>query len=167
MLGGIRSGKSRLAETLLGDLSGDLRYVATGAPADRDPEWAARVDAHRGRRGERWQTVESADVAGVLSGADPVPTLVDDVGGWLTAAYDGRGWAGDVSPDIESLVAAVDRYPAPLVLVSPEVGLTLVPATASGRLFADALGTANQRLAAVCERVLLVVAGVPVRIKGA
>lgn len=83
---------------------------------------------------------------------------------------DARGaWdvgAGAVSADIGALVEAIAAYPVDLVIVSPEVGLTLVPATAAGRLFADALGTLNQAVAARADRVLLVVAGQPLTIKG-
>ena len=83
------------------------------------------------------------------------------MGGWLVAAMDRRhAWSGGaVTGDVDELVDAVAGYPAPLVLVSPEVGLSVVPATESGRLFADALGSLNQRLAAVCDRVVLVIAG--------
>jgi adenosylcobinamide kinase/adenosylcobinamide-phosphate guanylyltransferase len=70
-----------------------------------------------------------------------------------------------VAVDVEGVIAAVRAFRGPLVLVSPEVGLTVVPATASGRRFADELGALNQRLAALCDRVVLVVAGQPVPIK--
>ena len=98
-------------------------------------------------------------------------TLVDDVGGWLVAAMDrGGAWTGDgaasgVASEVDDLVDAVDAFCGPLVLVSPEVGLAVVPATESGRKFADALGMLNQRLAAVCDRVVLVIAGQPLTIK--
>jgi adenosylcobinamide kinase/adenosylcobinamide-phosphate guanylyltransferase len=95
------------------------------------------------------------------------PTLVDDIGGWLTAAMDRRSaWTGgSADADVDDLCAAVDGFTGPLVLVSPEVGLTVLPATAAGRLFADALGTVNQRLAALCDRVVLVIAGQPLIVK--
>lgn len=170
MLGGIRSGKSAFAERAVTAAASDgpVRYLATGGTGRDDDGWAARVAAHRDRRPAGWQTVESTDVAGVLTAADPLPTLVDDVGGWLTAVYDAGDWAaGTAEPAITALVGAVTDYRAPLVLVSPEVGLSLVPASESGRMFADALGEVNQRLAAACDRVVLVVAGVAVPIKGA
>lgn len=170
MLGGIRSGKSQWAESAVVRAAGDgapVRYLATGPAADGDPEWSRRVTAHQARRPAHWHTVESADVAGDLDGDRTTATLVDDIGGWLTAAMDRRdGWAdGSVADDIAALVCAVREFTAPLVLVSPEVGLTVVPATKAGRRFADELGTVNQRLAAVCERVVLVVAGQPVTVK--
>lgn len=91
--------------------------------------------------------------------------MVDDMGGWLSAMLDRRGWAGPVDTDVDDLVAAVDGTAAELVLVSPEVGLTVVPATESGRRFADELGVLNQRLANSCQQVVLVVAGQPLWVK--
>jgi adenosylcobinamide kinase/adenosylcobinamide-phosphate guanylyltransferase len=169
VLGGIRSGKSRWAELAITESSapGDpLRYVATGAPDDAEPSWSARVTAHRERRPAHWTNVESADVAALLRDATTA-TLVDDLGGWLTAMMDRRdAWGkGSVCADIDELVDAVSTFAAPLVMVSPEVGLTVIPATVAGRRFADELGGLNQRLADVCERVVLVVAGQPMTAK--
>jgi adenosylcobinamide kinase/adenosylcobinamide-phosphate guanylyltransferase len=162
-LGGIRSGKSAWAEATMARSVGpddSVRYVATGAVSD-DPDWTARVTIHRARRPASWSTVESADVTAQLSAPTQPATLIDDMGGWLVAAMDRDGaWTGgSVARGVDELVDAVDGYGGPLVLVSPEVGLSVVPATESGRLFADALGALNQRLAAVCDRVVLVIAG--------
>ena len=168
VLGGIRSGKSRWAEEAIAEAAGQLpvNYLATGPVADSE-SWSARVAAHRDRRPAHWVTVESPDVATQLQHHPGTAALVDDVGNWLTAAMDRRqAWtAGSVSDDVTDLVNAVHVFGSPLVLVSPEVGLTVVPATEAGRRFADALGSLNQRLAAVCDRVVLVVAGQPVTIK--
>ncbi|MCK0173406.1 MULTISPECIES: bifunctional adenosylcobinamide kinase/adenosylcobinamide-phosphate guanylyltransferase [Mycobacteriaceae] len=168
VLGGIRSGKSGWAETAIATAAGSapVRYLATGAPADQDAEWSTRVDAHRRRRPAHWTTEETTDVAGRLRAA-PTATLVDDIGGWLTAEMDRCGaWTGaPMSTSTDDLVDAVRGFPAPLALVSPEVGLTVVPATAAGRRFADELGLLNQRLAACCDRVVLVVAGLPITVK--
>ena len=170
VLGGIRSGKSQWAETAIAELIADtrpVRYVATGPAPGDDAEWAARVAAHRSRRPPSWSTIETADVATQLRSDTPIATLVDDVGSWLTAAMDGAAaWTGgSVSADVDDLLDAVNSFSSPLALVSPEVGLTVVPETASGRLFADELGTLNQRLAASCDRVVLVVAGQPITVK--
>ena len=73
--------------------------------------------------------------------------------------------AGSVAGDVDDMLAAVSAFGSPLILVSPEVGLTVVPGTSSGRRFADELGALNQRLAARCDRVVLIVAGLPVPIK--
>ncbi len=170
MLGGIRSGKSGWAESDLAQSAADpaarVRYVATGPTGESSSAWTERVDAHRRRRPPHWFTVEDADVAGQLRADPAVPTLVDDLGGWLTALLDDRGWDGSpVTTAVDDLADAVGAFRAPLTLVSPEVGLSVVPATAAGCRFADELGRLNQRIAAVCERVVLVVAGQPVRVK--
>lgn len=172
VLGGIRSGKSRWAEQAIAESlppGQAVRYIASG-PADRtDPDWTQRVAQHRSRRPAHWSTVETADVATELRRSPATPTLVDDLGGWLTRTLDRQqGWEhGSVAAPVKEVVTAVDEFASTLVLVSPEVGLTVVPATASGRRFADELGTLNQRVAAVCDRVVLVVAGQPLPIKSA
>lgn len=169
VLGGIRSGKSSWAESLITRTAGPdaaVRYLATGA-SSADAEWSARVKVHRDRRPPHWSTVESTDVATQLR-ADDAATLIDDVGGWLTAAMDRRdAWnSGSVARDVDEMTDAVATFRAPLVLVSPEVGLSVVPATESGRRFTDELGAVNQRLATLCDCVVLVVAGQPVTVKG-
>lgn len=168
VLGGIRSGKSQWAEDWIGRAagpSGPVRYVATGS-VDGDADFAARVSAHQNRRPNHWSTVESADVASALP-ASGAATMVDDIGGWLVAAMDRcAAWTGgSIQTEVDGLTSAVSEFTAPLALVSPEVGLTVVPATESGRRFADELGSLNQRLAAVCDRVVLVVAGQPLTVK--
>lgn len=170
VLGGIRSGKSRWAEEFIARaLPADepVRYLAPGPAADTDEAWAARVAEHRNRRPAHWSTVEGHDIAAQLRQSPHRPTLVDDIGTWLTATVDRLGaWeGGSVSGPVDDLLTAVGKFCAPLVLVSPEVGLAVVPATASGRRFADELGTLNQHLAAVCDRVVLVVAGHAVPVK--
>ncbi|PPJ23983.1 nicotinate-nucleotide--dimethylbenzimidazole phosphoribosyltransferase [Nocardia nova] len=168
VLGGARSGKSAYAEEVAGH-SGPVRYVATAVPDPADADFADRIAAHRVRRPGTWHVVEGDPIT-VLGDSAPV-TLIDDLGTWLTARIDARAaWdspRGTVGPDIDALVAAVTGYADRLLIVSPEVGLGVVPATASGRLFQDEIGTLNQRLAAVCDEVVLVVAGVPVVLKGA
>lgn len=167
VLGGIRSGKSRWAEAAITP-GQPVRYIATGPAADPDTAWARRLADHRDRRPSNWTTIESAAVATQLR-ADPVtPTLVDDLGGWLTAALDRRDWDDTpIATEVDDLVAAVGAFSAPLVLISPEVGLTVVPATAAGRRFTDELGVLNQRLADCCEQVVLIIAGQPVWLKPA
>jgi adenosylcobinamide kinase/adenosylcobinamide-phosphate guanylyltransferase len=169
VLGGIRSGKSRWAETAIAELADErpVRYVATGASAQTDAEWSARIADHRSRRPAHWSTVETVDVATQLRSDTATPALVDDVGGWLTATMDRRdAWTGgSIAADVDDLLDAIRRFGSPLALVSPEVGLTVLPATAAGRRFADELGALNQRLAELCDRVVLVVAGQPVTVK--
>lgn len=169
--GGVRCGKSRYAEqTLTGQAS--VTYVTPGYPADpnADPEWAARVAAHRLSRPASWTTVETVDVAGALR-AHPGPVLVDCLGTWLTRQLDAAGWdapraqvAAVLADATAELADAVAAHPGPLVLVSNEVGWGLVSEHASGRLFADLLGRTNQAVGAAVDEVVLMVAGRPLRV---
>lgn len=163
--GGARSGKSRLAEKLAGPEP--VRYVAPGYPPGGDAEWASRVAAHRARRPSTWDTLETIDVAGVLAAAGKGETLlVDCLATWLArhldeaGAWDDRpGWEPLVDDETDRLVAAWRETHATAIAVTNEVGLGVVPATVSGRLFRDRLGTLNQRIGAASERLYLVVAG--------
>ncbi|TWS19639.1 nicotinate-nucleotide--dimethylbenzimidazole phosphoribosyltransferase [Tsukamurella asaccharolytica] len=168
VLGGVRSGKSARAEQLITGSGALVRYVATAPYPDGDPDLTARVAAHRERRPSSWSTVETQDVRAVLTEGS-VPTLIDDLGGWLAARLDAVGWETpeNVSADLDGLVAAVAAFPGELVIVSPEVGLSVVPPTHAGRVFQDLLGTLNARLAAIADRAELVVAGIPVALAGA
>ncbi|WP_347956472.1 nicotinate-nucleotide--dimethylbenzimidazole phosphoribosyltransferase [Gordonia aichiensis] len=163
VLGGIRSGKSAYGEQLLADAE-TIRYVATGDAAG-DPAWQSRVAAHRDRRSDRYRTVESRDLVGLLRDDPAATTLIDDLGNWLTAMLDEVGaWddeTADIADRVDDLADAVAAFTGDLVVISPEVGLTLVPATSSGRRFADELGRLNARIASACEAVTLVVAGRP------
>lgn len=167
VLGGARSGKSAFAESLVGD--GSVRYLATAIPDPADTDFAARIAAHRARRPAGWTVVDGADPAGLLREAHPDPTLVDDMGTWLTARLDaGAAWdapRGTITAETDALVDAVARYRGRLVVVTPEVGLGVIPATRSGRLFRDEIGTLNQRLAQVCDEAFFIVAGLPLRLK--
>ena len=174
VLGGIRSGKSRWAEDAIAGAvpaGQPVCYLAPGPTGAGDATWADRVAEHRGRRPGHWSTVETDDIAGHLRGSPDTPTLVDDLGTWLTGTldrldgWDGGSVAAPVRDTIDAMLAAVGDFDSTLVLVSPEVGLAVVPATASGRRFADELGTLNQRVAELCDRVMLVVAGQAVPIK--
>ena len=164
--GGVRSGKSRHAESLL-DEHPAVTYVAPGPTAeeDPDPDWAARLEAHRARRPVGWTTLESRDLAAAL--ATPGPVLVDCLGTWLTSMLDAVAAWESSSAEVARLVegalvptaAALAGHPGPVVLVTNEVGLGVVPEHRSGRLFRDLLGTVNQRLGAACDEIHLVVAG--------
>ncbi len=172
VLGGTRSGKSGYAEALLPP-DQPVRYLATGRANPADAEWTARIDAHRARRPSAWTTEEATDLPGVLASAGHRDTmLVDDLATWLTGELDDAGgWEGGraeaevVAGRVEALVGAVEQCRARLVLVSAEVGLGVVPATRSGRLFRDELGALNARLAQVCDRVTLLVAGIPLTLR--
>lgn len=164
VLGGARSGKSGHAESLLSGCSG-VRYLATGRRSGADADWDDRIDRHRATRPPEWATVEVArheDLAEALGA--PGPILLDDMGTWLTGALDDlAAWdapRGAVSPAVDRLVDAVAHCPGPLVIVSPEVGMSVVPSSRAGRLFRDEIGVLNARLAAVCDEVTLVIAGI-------
>lgn len=160
LLGGARSGKSAEAELRLAGCPHVL-YVATGPVSDDDPGWTERVAAHRLRRPAWWRTAETTDLVSVLE-RETGAVLVDGIGTWLAAAMDEAGaWEKHalVRPRLDELVSAWRRTEARVVAVSDEVGLALVPTTASGRAFRDVLGRLNQRLAAESEEAALVVAG--------
>jgi adenosylcobinamide kinase/adenosylcobinamide-phosphate guanylyltransferase len=159
LLGGTRSGKSAEAELRLAAHPA-VTYVATG-PGGGDPEWSARIEAHRARRPPWWTTVETTDLAEMLRTADGA-LLVDGIGTWLAAAMDDTdAWdAPDaVRPRVAELIAAWRTTAAQVVAVSDEVGMSPVPTTPAGRAFQDVLGRLNQRLAAESEEAVLVVAG--------
>ncbi|WP_017935479.1 bifunctional adenosylcobinamide kinase/adenosylcobinamide-phosphate guanylyltransferase [Nocardioides sp. Iso805N] len=163
--GGVRSGKSRHAEALLVG-AGAVTYVAPGPAAD-DADWADRIAAHQATRPASWTTVETHDLAAALALACDGAVIVDCLGTWLTAVIDERElWdapSAQVTAVVRELVAeataALARRSADTVLVTNEVGLGVVPAHRSGRLFRDLLGTVNQELAAACDEVHLVIAG--------
>jgi adenosyl cobinamide kinase/adenosyl cobinamide phosphate guanylyltransferase len=170
VLGGARSGKSAHAEGLLSDTQVD--YLATARRQPDDDDWEARIAAHVARRPLGWRTATPADLPGALRAAGPVPVLVDDIATWLTGELDNTGaWEGSVAAvracraRCAELVSAVAACPARLVLVSAEVGLGVVPPTRAGRLFRDELGALNAELAVVCDEVLLLVAGLPIKLR--
>lgn len=170
--GGVRSGKSRYAEERLA-AEDRVRYLAPGPIPDprHDPEWAARVATHRARRPPHWATRETADLAGALRGADTA-VLIDCLGTWLTRRIDDLDgwerppevWAPDFQAGLDDLVDAWRGLEHPGVAVTNEVGWGVVPAYASGRLFADLLGRVNQAVAAASDEVVLLVAGRALRL---
>lgn len=163
--GGVRSGKSRHAESLLASAPA-VTYVAPGPTTadDPDPDWAARLAAHQARRPASWTTLETRDLVAALGSTGPV--IVDCLGTWLTGVLDERRlWDATSKHATETVTALLDAAADALearddvVLVTNEVGLGVVPAHRSGRLFRDLLGLVNQRLADACDEVHLVVAG--------
>jgi adenosyl cobinamide kinase/adenosyl cobinamide phosphate guanylyltransferase len=170
VLGGARSGKSAHAEGLLPE-DQPATYVATARRDPADPEWSARIDRHVARRPPSWRTIEPVSLAAVLVEAVPEdpPLLVDDLATWLTGVLDDTGgWEGSLAAARSAcarLVDAVSTCRARLVLVSSEVGLGVVPSTRSGRLFRDELGALNAAVADRCTDVVLLIAGLPLRLK--
>ena len=165
VLGGARSGKSRYAESLLREHP-TVTYVAPGlVPDGSDPEWAERISLHRARRPSGWRTRETTDLADVIRTADH-PVLVDCLATWLTHliddidAWQDRARAGShLTKETSQLLDALASATVDVVLVSNEVGSSVVPGTASGRMFRDDLGRLNATVSAASDRVALVVAG--------
>jgi adenosylcobinamide kinase/adenosylcobinamide-phosphate guanylyltransferase len=169
VLGGSRSGKSAFAESLLADAP-EVVYVATAADRPGDEEWTRRIAAHRARRPKSWHTLETGDLDAVLA-VDRPAVLVDSITAWAARSMEQTGyWAdpprrGVYSECAEQLCALWVSSRRRVVAVSDEVGSGIVPETESGRLFRDALGELNQRLAASADEVYLVVAGIPLRLR--
>jgi adenosylcobinamide kinase/adenosylcobinamide-phosphate guanylyltransferase len=153
-LGGARSGKSEWAESLVATLPPPITYIATATTAGDtpDPEFAARIAAHRRRRPTSWATVEvSTDLISVLVGIKGT-VLVDALVTWVAATP-----AFEV--DTSGLCSALRARKASTVVVSEEVGLGVHPFTEAGGNFRDAMGLLNRAVADVADDVVLVVAG--------
>ena len=162
VLGGARSGKSRMAEALTTRHAAPWAYLATAQAFD--DEMRARIAGHRDRRGPGWETVEvPLDLAAALRGAGGRPVLVDCLTLWLTNLMLG---GHDIPAAVAALEDALADRAAPTVLVANEVGLGIVPENALARRFRDEAGRLNQRLAARAGTVLFVVAGLPLAVKG-
>ncbi len=163
VLGGARSGKSAFAEKLVRESGLARVYLATAAPGDE--EMRARIAHHRQQRGDGWLTIEEplALVDGLTREAGRGrAVLIDCLTLWLSnLMLAGR------DPEIEArrLARFLDVAPGPVVLVSNEVGLGLVPETPLGRAFRDAQGRLNQIVAAVVPNVVFVAAGLPLWLK--
>ncbi len=163
VLGGARSGKSTLAESLAGGHNQRV-YIAT---AERvDAEMAQRIETHRRQRGADWRTVEAPlELAAAIrqEEAPGVCLLVDCLTVWLgNLMY--YGWAIEAAQD--DLLDTLSKVSGPIVLVANEVGLGIVPDNAATRAFRDHAGRLNQAVARLAERVYFVAAGLPVRLKG-
>ncbi len=178
ILGGARSGKSTYAEDLASKLGEKVLYVATAEALD--DEMRARVVAHQARRPSQWDTLEvPLNVGAVLqthpAAADADVILLDCLTLLVSNVVLSGGpdapepnadtaWSW-VQAEVEALLAAHHRLPGHLIVVSNEVGLGVVPAYSLGRTYRDCLGWANQTLARLADRVILMVAGLPVDLK--
>ena len=162
VLGGARSGKSRYAEALIAKSPKPWVYVATAEA--RDDEMAQRIAAHKARRAEGWQTIEAPhDLPDALRSAPAdAAVLVDCLTLWLSNLMEG---SFDIDAQIARLQEALKGRTGPTVLVSNEVGLSIVPDNALARRFRDLQGVLNQRMAAIAPRVVMMVAGIPIAVK--
>jgi len=163
VLGGARSGKSRYAESLVTARPHPWVYIATAEPCD--DEMAARIATHQARRAEGWQTIEAPhELPEALRDApQDAAVLVDCLTLWLANVMHA---AFDIDQITQRLEEALRARAGTTVLVSNEVGLGIVPDNALARSFRDAQGVLNQRLANVAGRIMLMVAGLPLTVKG-
>jgi len=160
VLGGARSGKSRYAEELLMRATPPWTYVATAEAFD--DEMRDRIAHHRARRDARWQTLDAPLALAATIPTLEGPTLIDCLTLWLSNQMLAER---DVEAETGRLLAALAAAPGPLVAVSNEVGLGLVPETPLGRAFRDAQGRLNQKVAAAADRVVFMAAGLPLNLK--
>jgi len=163
VLGGARSGKSRHAQCRAEAEASELVYVATGQPFD--DEMADRIARHRADRGPRWRTVEAPLELAAVIGAESRPDtvlLVDCLTLWASNLIFAER---DIVADTFALVGAIGAARGPLILVSNEVGLGIVPDNALARRFRDVAGTINQAVAAAVDEAVFVAAGLPIRLK--
>ena len=164
VLGGARSGKSRHAEGVItASAPPPWIYVATAQALDA--EMTERIGHHRARRGSGWDAIEAPhDLAGAIGNVLPdAALLVDCLTLWLTNRMLAEA---DIETETAALEKALGRRRGPTVMVSNEVGSGVVPDNALARRFADLQGRLNQRIAAHADRVVLVVAGLPLTVKG-
>jgi adenosylcobinamide kinase / adenosylcobinamide-phosphate guanylyltransferase len=162
VLGGARSGKSRHAENLITALPPPWIYVATAQPGDE--EMAARIKTHRERRGAHWRTIEAPrELVSALGACGEAPVLVDCLTLWLSNLMLADANIEAETAQLEDALLAAN---GPIVLVANEVGSGIVPSYPLGRRFRDLQGVLNQRIAARAERVILMVAGLPLALKG-
>lgn len=169
-LGGTRSGKSRFGLAATRRLAGDGRAWFLGTAWPGDPELDDRIARHQVERPASWPTIEvGADLVAALARTAPSePVLIDGLTLWLSTLL------GDGAPDIDPILdgpvaagfAAIEARPGPAVVVSDEVGLGIVPMHAGARAYRDLVGIAHQRLAAMADEAYLLVAGLPVTLKG-
>jgi adenosylcobinamide kinase/adenosylcobinamide-phosphate guanylyltransferase len=160
VLGGARSGKSRHAEALIAAHPAPWTYVATAQAFDE--EMRDRIGEHRARRDGGWHTLEAPiDLPEAIRAAQG-PVLVDCLTLWLTNLMLGDHIRATAFVELE---AAIHDAPGPVVLVSNEVGLSIVPENALARAFRDEQGRLNQHMARIADRVIFMVAGLPMVVK--
>lgn len=174
VLGGARSGKSEVAERLVGRWGPEVVYVATGTASDES--MARRIEKHQQRRPSTWKTIELFSPANPTDPTYPTsptnpgpelpevlktidgPVIIDSLGTWLVRF-------SDFDSDVDSLCSALLERTGSTVIVSEEVGMGVHPSTEIGRDFRDALGVLNRQVASISDEVLFVVAGRAIRLE--
>lgn len=168
VLGGTRSGKSSYAESLAIESGLPVTYIATYAAQVDDVEMAARIDTHLRRRPAHWRTVENRfDLAELFSEAPGSLCLLDCLTLWLSFQQMQLAAELDILRLLEAALLKARDSGSHLLIVSNELGSGLVPSSREGRSFRDLCGRANQLVARYADAVELVVAGLPLRLKGA
>jgi adenosylcobinamide kinase/adenosylcobinamide-phosphate guanylyltransferase len=165
--GGARSGKSCMAEGLAERFGAPLAYVATAEPGDG--EMRERIDRHRARRGPAWQTIEEPfSLTEVIRRHDGSyrAMLVDCITLWLANLLFRHDDRRKVLAEVAELAAAFPALKTPLVLVSNEVGMGIVPENTLARTFRDLAGEANEILARAADEVYVTFSGLPLKLKG-
>jgi adenosylcobinamide kinase/adenosylcobinamide-phosphate guanylyltransferase len=166
--GGARSGKSRFAEGLADKFDPLRGYLATGQPGDA--EMAERIARHRGRRGDEWQTLEEPlEVTQALVANDGRfnVVLLDCVTLWLSnLLFQPGGGAGQALERVARLTESFQSLRTPLIIVSNEVGMGIVPEHPLARTFRDLAGEANEMIAAGADEVYVTISGLPLKLKG-
>ena len=168
ILGGVRSGKSRYAQQLAGDIGNRVLFLATAEAGD--DEMKRRIAKHKSSRPESWRTIEEQlDIASALrrNSAHSDAVIIDCITIWLSnlLMHNEKLSEQEMTMGIDRLIDAYEQGEATYIIVSGEVGMGIVPEHPLGRVFRDYLGLANQRLAANADRVVLMVAGIPVDVK--
>lgn len=166
ILGGVRSGKSRLAEQRADDSGLDVVYVATAQV--RDEEMQRRVAEHQARRPGNWHSVEAGqNLAEVLRREASAQrcVLVDCLTLWLTQLLCDTNEA-ELRREVDALLAVLPTLPGHIILVSNETNMGIVPLGELSRRYCDEAGRLHQQVGALCERVILTVAGLPLIVKG-
>ena len=165
--GGARSGKSRLAEARAREFGSPLCYLATGQAGDE--EMAARIARHQARRGPEWQTLEEPlRLLEAIRGHDGyfAAMLLDCVTLWLTNLLFHYDDPGRVLAEVRALAGAFKELQTPLVIVSNEVGMGIVPENQLARTFRDLAGEANELIATAADEVYVTFSGLPLKLKG-
>jgi len=170
ILGGARSGKSSYAQQMAADRGGRVLFCATAQPLDE--EMRERIQAHRRSRPPGWDTLEVKDnlAAALADEAGRYDTVIVDCITLLTAncmgkAIDYAAAEKSVDAEVDNLIGLIQRSRCSFILVSNEVGSGIVPDNALARQYRDALGKANQRLAGAADEVILLTAGLPLKLK--
>ncbi|OIR18312.1 bifunctional adenosylcobalamin biosynthesis protein CobP [mine drainage metagenome] len=166
ILGGVRSGKSRLAEQHAKDSGLAVVYVATAQV--RDAEMLQRIAHHQSRRPAHWQLIEAGrNLAQVLQQQASANrcVLVDCLTLWLTQLLCDVSEA-ELRREVDALLTVLPTLPGQIILVSNETNMGVVPLGELSRRYCDEAGRLHQQLGALCERVILTVAGLPLIVKG-